>query len=194
MASIVSNQPSLHPLAEKQDIIGFDNLLVGRLPKILLDLLQPSLRNANRRGLTSDLWASKQFSEQLLLFTHRQWTYRNHVKHFKTPDGKSPSEHATIDDHVQSLLTLSPEQLPPHHRHLLTKTNFSKLGSSPSHVKQFWISEVQSALNEDAISTHHRASTIPSTPITIVRNRQRVQVANITAPLFPNKMNNSTSN
>jgi hypothetical protein len=57
MADICEPFPRLHGLAATQDSIGFDNFIIGRLPKALLPLVQPSLQKANRRGLTPTFWA-----------------------------------------------------------------------------------------------------------------------------------------
>ena len=48
MTEICAPFPRLHDLATIQDSIGFDNLIIGRLPKALLPLVQPSLQQANR--------------------------------------------------------------------------------------------------------------------------------------------------
>lgn len=61
-------------IAQSQDLIGFDNLLVGRLPKVLIETMDPILEALNRRSVNSNKLA-KELSCQLLLFTHRQWTY-----------------------------------------------------------------------------------------------------------------------
>jgi hypothetical protein len=39
------------------------------------------------------------------------------------------SEHDAINNQLQSLLSLSPSDLLPHHRHLLTMENFTELAA-----------------------------------------------------------------
>jgi hypothetical protein len=53
-----------------------------------------------------------------------------------------------IDEQLQSLLSLTPNNLLPQHRHLLTAENFTDLASGPSVEKLYWMAEVRSALDE----------------------------------------------
>jgi hypothetical protein len=72
MTSFLDRSSPYYSLAETQDRLGFDNLIiVGRIPKLLVQLMTPIISNLQRRGTTPTLWARK-FSRQLLLFTHKQ--------------------------------------------------------------------------------------------------------------------------
>ena len=150
MESLVSSFSPYLSLAQAQDLIGFDNLLVGRLPKILISAMEPILATLNQRKVTIHRW-SKELSRQLLLFTHRQWTYRNSTVHYKPSEGKSVAEHELVHDQVEALLHLSPVSLPPQHRYLLTKEDRPALLGGTTAAKQFWIAEIQSALAEAAL-------------------------------------------
>jgi hypothetical protein len=124
-----SNTPTDSPLraiAVIQDGIGLDNLLVGRLPRILVNHMSPILNAKDIRGVSAELWARK-FSRELIIFTHKQWTYRNGVVHYTPSENMTLSEHEAIDEQLQSLLSLSPDNLLPHHRHLLMAENFTDL-------------------------------------------------------------------
>jgi hypothetical protein len=59
--------------------------------------------------------------------------------------------HEAIDEQLQSLLSLTPNDILPQHRHLLTAENFTDLASGPSAEKLYWMAEVRSALDEAAI-------------------------------------------
>ena len=61
------------------------------------------------------------------------------------------SKHKAIDEQLQSLLSLSPSDLLPHHRHLLTAENFTNLAAGTSVEKLYWMAEVRSALDKTAI-------------------------------------------
>jgi hypothetical protein len=143
---------SYYAITKIQDAIGFDNLIVivGRLPSVLVHFMSPILRRLNKRGLTSDLWAQK-LSRELILFTHRQWSYQNSTVNYKSSKGKTVQEHDAIDSHVRSLLSLDPLLLPQHHRHLLLQKDLLALNSGTSTSKQFWIAEVTTALAEAAL-------------------------------------------
>lgn len=186
MSEVCTPFPRLHELAATQDSIGFDNLLIGRLPKALLPLVQPSLQQANRRGLTPQYWA-KNFSYELILFTHKQWTYRNGTVHFKPSEGKTIKEHLAIDVQVKSLLTLPPDSLLPHHRHLLSPSYAKLLGKESSTTKQFWMAEVQAALNKTHIihRLKQRNCTAKKETVFVIRKNVKTPVDSITSPLFP---------
>ena len=112
--------------------------------------MSPILARSARRGFSADIWARK-FSTELLLFTHRQWTYRNTTTHFKPSEGKTVAEHESIHQQLLSLLELSPSELPLRHRHLLSPEHTDQLLLGSTTNKQFWIAEVQSALAEAAL-------------------------------------------
>jgi hypothetical protein len=150
MSSLISPSSQYSSFADTQDCLGFDNLLVGRIPKSLVAIMTPIIYNLKRRGVNPDLWA-RQLARELILFTHKQWIYRNTVKHFKPSEGKTTNEHQQIDIQVRSLLSLNPSQLLPHHRYLLTSHDYTFHCSTSSTAKQFWIADVQAALNEAAL-------------------------------------------
>jgi hypothetical protein len=115
------------------------------------------------------------------------------VKYFKPSEDKTITQHDVINQQVRSFLQLPPSHLLPHHRHLLTR-NINKLGSSSTTAKQFWIADVQAALNEAALVSTLKRKTI-NLHNSYVCSKHSV-VANINAPLFPTKKanHNNTSN
>jgi hypothetical protein len=185
MAEICEPFPRLHALAAIQDSIGFDkNLIIGRLSKALLPLVQPSLQKANQRGLTPQFWA-KNLSYELILFTHKQWTYRNGTVHYKPSEGKTVKENLAIDEQVKSLLTLPTNSLLPHHWHLLSPAYARKLGKDTSTAKQFWIAEVQAALNETSITHSLKNCTAQKEKVYVYQNKVKTPVDSIPSQLFP---------
>lgn len=86
-ADLITTNSPFYAIAKAQDFIGFDNLLLGRLPRALVSYMSPILARSAHRGFTADIWAWKlSIAIELLLFTHRQWTYRNTTTHFKPPE------------------------------------------------------------------------------------------------------------
>ena len=124
-------------------------------------------------------------------FTHRQWTYRNNITHYKPSEGKTVSEHEKIDQQVLDLMQLDPSELPLHHQHLLIRENFDKLGASSTTAKQFWIADVSSALHEAAImkqldkQTQNRERANPGSNVHRNRNRTKNAVGLIPSSLIP---------
>jgi hypothetical protein len=182
MTSFISPHSPLQIYATDQDNLGFDNLLVGRIPISLLNLMRPHLSRLSHRAPSAEVW-SRKFTQELLLFSHRQWTYRNGVKHFQPSEGLTVQEHDLIHQRVQSLLALSPSRLLPQHRHLLSPTLARKLGSSSTTHKQFWIAEMQSALDQAAITLRLKRKHITSH--NSYSCSEHSVVANINCPLFP---------
>jgi hypothetical protein len=184
MESLVNSYSPYYSIAKIQDLIGFDNLLVGRLPKALVLRMAPILANSGRRGLTAESWASR-FSRELLLFTHRQWSYRNSTVHFKPAEGKTISEHEAVTLQVQSIMSMNPRRLPRHHRHLLLKQDFARLGAGSTIHKQFWLAEVESALAEAAMTRRIKKKKYKSVLVKCIRKRKVVYRSSIISSFEP---------
>jgi hypothetical protein len=191
MSSLIPLDSPLQALATNQDNLGFDNLLIGRLPKSLLTLMKPHLTNLTYRGPTAETW-SRKLSQELLFFSHRQWTCRNSVKHFQPSEGMTIQEHDLITQQVQSLLAIHPSELLPQHCHLLSPLCAHKLGSSSTTYKQFWLAEFQSALDEAALFLRLKRTNIKSHNSYSCLNKLQ-DTPNINCPLFPTQTNNNNN-
>eukprot|EP00956_Cyclotella_meneghiniana_P004596 scaffold5670_cov42-Cyclotella_meneghiniana.AAC.1 len=146
--------------------------------------MSPILTMRNQRKVTIDRWA-KDLSRHLLLFTHRQWTYRNSTVHYKPSEGKTVAEHTMVDEQVRSLLQLSPILLPPQHRYLLTTENRTTLLQGTTAAKQFWIAEIQSALAEGALSRRMKRIKCKRGTIRVRRNGRTINIATLLSSLHP---------
>jgi hypothetical protein len=153
--------------------------------------MKPHLTNLTFRGPTAETW-SRKLSQELLLFSHRQWTYRNSVKHFQPSEGMTIQEHDLITQQVQSLLAIDPSQLLPQHCHLLSPLHANKLGSSSTTYKQFWLAEFQSALDEATLFLCLKRKSIKSHNSYSCLNELQ-DTPNINCPLFPTQTNNNNS-
>jgi hypothetical protein len=132
--------------------------------------------------------------QELLLFSlHRQWTYRNSVKHFQPSKGMTIQEHDLITQQVQSLLAIHPSQLLPQHRHLLSPLRTQRLGSSSTTYKQFWLAEFQSALDKATPFLRLKRKSIKSHNSYSCLNELQ-DTPNINYPLFPTQTNNNKNN
>jgi hypothetical protein len=99
-------------------------------------------------------WAKK-FVNFLLRITHRQWSFRNSVIHFKI-EGRTPAQHEEIIREFQELLQIDPKTLLPKYRHLYKDEDFEALGRSSSTNKLYWISAAKSAIAASAIERKRR--------------------------------------
>lgn len=185
--SLPPNSPFLQ-IAQDLETIGLDNTLVGRIPSSLIEFMSPVLLSTNKRGLSSDLWA-RNLAKQLLLFTHRQWIHRCTITHYKPSEGKTVAEHDLVNEQVKSLLSLSPLNFLPQHRHLITSQDFLKLGSSSTSSKQLWIAEVESALTEASLwkQLKRRSSKVKITRVKVKRGSKFYAVRSVNSSLFSTK-------
>ena len=153
MRYIVRAHPDLHEFGRHHDTLGWDNFMEGRICTHLFKLQEQTLiQNSSKWTITA--W-SRQFIKRVLHITHRQWLYRNARIHIKLVDGLTASEHQQIIHLVHSLLYTDPNNLLPQHRHLLQQ-DFQQLGAGTSVDRQYWIADMQSALQTAKIVLRRR--------------------------------------
>ena len=101
------------PLARIQDKLGWDCFLKGRIPIVLLEVVDLSL--PYWKSITK--WEIS-FIKTLLDVTHCQWLFRNADVHHSF-DGLTLHGHNLILLRINELLKTSPRDLLPAHRYLL---------------------------------------------------------------------------
>ncbi len=143
MRAIVRPHPELHKFGHHHDKLGWDNFMEGRICTQFFQLQAQTLTQ-NSSKWTIRAWSS-QFIKRVLNITHRQWLYRNARIHIKLVDGLTEPEHQQIIHLVHNLLNTDPNDLLPQHRHLLQK-DFQQLGEGSALDRQYWIADMQSAL------------------------------------------------
>jgi hypothetical protein len=109
MVEIAKGYPHLHEWANEQDILGWDNLLEGRIGSTMMAIQRERLLSAGSR-LHIDTWAGKLVSH-LLSITHNQWIYRNTKLHLRLVEGKTMVEHDNVMNEVLSLLATDPDDI-----------------------------------------------------------------------------------
>jgi len=67
------------PIAIAIDNLGWDCMVEGRIPYILIEGIQPMLWQYNPRGSVEG-WGAK-LIKRLVSITHKQWLYRNNSLH-----------------------------------------------------------------------------------------------------------------
>jgi hypothetical protein len=122
--------------------LGWDCLVEGRIPKILIDTVQPMLHQYNPRG-SVDLWGAK-FIKSLISITHKQWLYRNSNVHHVI-DGLS-SRQQELTARIHRLLETKRTSLLKRHKHLMD-VDFMKLGSGTTIARQVWVANVEMAIS-----------------------------------------------
>jgi hypothetical protein len=134
MRTIAKGFPHLTGWAQETDILGWDNLMEGRIGTTMLAMQKDALKRAgSHRHIKS--W-STEFIHHVLGITHKQWIFRNTRTHTCLLDGKTEAEHNTIMDQVGQLLFTDPALLLPQHRYLLD-LDFTKLGFGSTTNRQY---------------------------------------------------------
>ena len=136
----------LHDIAHTIDLLGWDNFLLGRIPSIMIDHQWNCLLGRYTR-LTTTSWAAGLIKRLLLLVFHWQWIYCNGSVHLLSLDGKTLSEHSTIQDETKNLLTINLTELLEYNRSLLVlDIDFNALGTGPTENRLIWTASMNTAL------------------------------------------------
>jgi hypothetical protein len=81
MSSICHRSSPYRQLAEMQDMLGFQNLIEGRISCLYLNMRQWDIDRL-KLGKHAPHWCNG-LVLHLLQITHRQWSYRNQTAHYK---------------------------------------------------------------------------------------------------------------
>jgi hypothetical protein len=125
------------------DNLGWDCLVEGRIPQILIDTVQPMLCQHNPRG-SVDLWGAK-FIKGLISITHKQWLYRNSNVHHVI-DGLSSQQQQDLSAKIHRLLETKRTSLLERHKHFMD-VDFMKLGSGTTIARQVCIANVKMVIS-----------------------------------------------
>ena len=140
------------PLARIQDKLGWDCFLEGRIPMVLLEVVDLSL--PYQKSITK--WGIS-FIKTLLSVTHHQWLFQNADVHHSF-DGLTLHGHNLLLLRINELLKISPGDLLPAHRYLLQQ-DFAQLGNANTIQCQTWVAAMESALG--AASHFHSGHLTP---------------------------------
>ena len=144
MKRICQDYGILKRFAQETDRLGWRNFTEARISRTLFDTQEGWLKQLGSKWHIES-WA-KQFLTRVLNITHRQWLYRNSRIHIRQVEGLSLADHESILQKVRTLIGTDPTDLLPHHRSLLY-TDFEALGEGTSTDRQYWIAQMESAIN-----------------------------------------------
>ena len=144
MRQICQDSQVLTLFAKEIDLLGWRNFTEARLPKSLF-VIQEAWLKASGTILSIESWA-KQLLLRIINITHKQWLYRNSRIHIKHVEGLTLIDHKRIMNHTRTLIATDPMDLLPQHRSLLY-TDYETLGNGPTLARQYWIAQMESALN-----------------------------------------------
>jgi hypothetical protein len=158
MVEIARPHAYLSEWAMEIDTLGWDNLLEGRIGLCILQLQTTSMKSQGSRQHIKS-WAID-FVHHLLGITHNQWLFRNARTHLRLLEGKSEFEHDEIMQKVGDLLLVDTNLLLPQHRQLF-EIDFEKLGAGSTSDRQYWLANVESALQAFQMTPRQSSDNFP---------------------------------
>ena len=129
--------------AHAQDLIGWDNFMVGMISTHLRPLQYNHLLNSPS-VLTVEDWM-KQFITKLLHLVHGQWIYRNISKHHDSLGSIRKAERKQLLLEIDRLTSLTPEEVPDESKFLL-EMDFERLKTSDSTTQNYWVHAIKAAI------------------------------------------------
>jgi hypothetical protein len=132
-----------HRFAFSQDMIGWDNFMLGKI-SMHLRPIQHSHLLCSSSMLTVDDWMKK-FIDRLLHIVHGQWIYRNVSKHHETLRLIRPTERRQLLLEIDRLASLRPEEVPEESKFLL-EVDFARMVAGDVSAQHYWVHAVKAAL------------------------------------------------
>ena len=128
--------------AKSQDVIGWDNFMLGMISHKLFTLQRDYRELSGSRNSTKK-WVNELII-QLLQVTHGQWIYRNVVVHDRT-SGQLISEHKEqLRMEIEKQSELGAEGLLPEDQYLL-EINHEDFESSSGEKQEYWLLAIRAA-------------------------------------------------
>ena len=143
MTSLGSMSDAVTEIAIDIDVIGWVDLLHGRIPSSL-KRFQHSYCAAIGSRMNGADWA-KAFVLKLLNISHGQWMYRNFSLHNKSRGHLKLSHQAEVLSEIAILAECRPEDIPPESRFLL-EVETTNLDSQALARQEYWVAAMKAAL------------------------------------------------
>lgn len=143
MSSIEGLPREFLRFASSQDIIGWDNFLLGMV-SMHLRPIQYSYLLTSPSMLNVDDWMS-QFIGKLLHLTHGQWIYRNISKYHDKLGSIRKTERRELLLEIDRLIHVAPEDVPEESKFLL-EVDFARLRKGELTTQHYWVHAVKAAV------------------------------------------------
>ena len=138
-----------HLFAQSQDIIGWDQFMMGMVATELVDL-QTLYSMVSDSCLSATTW-SRTLITKLLEITHGQWIYRNALVHHKTTGFLISQHKEAIQAEIDHQLALGMDDLLEEDQHLL-EINHDDLDVTSGECQEHWILAIMAARAAYALS------------------------------------------
>lgn len=133
----------LKPFAFEQDLIGWDNFMLGLVSGQLQKVQYSHLLNSST-VMSVDDWMSV-FIGKLLHIAHGQWIYRNISKHHDKLGSIRKAERRELLLEIDRLIHVRPEDIPDESKFLL-EVDFARLRQGDLTSQHYWVHAVKAAI------------------------------------------------
>jgi hypothetical protein len=140
----------IQEFAELQDVIGWDNFIMGMVFLKLL-LIQSAHSLNSKSSSCATRWISGLIT-QLLQVTHTQWIYRCVLVHDRTTGVLISSHKEELLTEIDHQLSLGLEGLEEEDRFLL-ECNFDTLTTNTREQQEYWLLAIQATRDASCICT-----------------------------------------
>ncbi len=134
--------PILREYATSQDVIGWDNFIMGMIPRTLLAIQSTHFHTTGKSSCATQ-WIVGLITH-LLQITHTQWIYRCVLVHDRNTGVLILTHKAKLLKEIEHQLALGPEELAEEDQFLL-KYNLSKIASTTGELQGYWLLGIQVA-------------------------------------------------
>jgi len=146
----------LREYASAQDIIGWDNSVMGMVSHKLLPIHSAHFHTAKKLYRASG-WIAGLIT-QLLQVTHTQWIYRCMLVHDRTTGVLISAHKADLLKKIEHQLSLGPDDLTEEDRFLL-ECNFDNITSTSGEAQGYWLLGIQAAREASCLHRKRRKDT-----------------------------------
>jgi hypothetical protein len=134
--------PILWEYASSQDIIGWDNFVMGMISHRLLPIQSAHFHTTGKSYRTT--WWMAGLIIQLLQVTHTQWIYRCMLVYNHTTGVLISMHKANLLKEIEHQLSLGPDDLAKEDQFLL-ECNFDDITSTSGEAQGYWLLGIQAA-------------------------------------------------
>jgi hypothetical protein len=143
LSSMAGRSREIMRFAASQDMIGWDNFLLGMV-SMHIRPIQYSHLLASASMMNVDDWMG-QFIGKLLHLTHGQWIYRNISKYHDKLGSIRKTERRDLLLEIDRLIHLSPDDIPEESKFLL-EVDFARLRGGELTTQHYWVHAVKAAV------------------------------------------------
>jgi hypothetical protein len=151
--------PDLLQAAHNQDMIGWRNMMEGRVSRLFYGIQCLHLANSHSR-INGDDWM-RGLITRLIHISHSQWLFRNFTLHDTQCGYKRLKDKATVQLQIIELSRTDPERIPEHSRFLLEiDTEILKAGDYASQV--YWVTAMEAARQAQTVAFQPSTASRPA--------------------------------